>query len=481
MASFGDFLSFLTNGQPPINVPATGQKNTELPPWYNDYTQGLLSKANQWANEPYTPYTGPRVAPVDPLTDQAVSTIQNTIPQTGAYYGAAADMFGKGTSGSALSAANPYFSAAAGMGGGADFGASNALATAGANAPGGLPLAQPLIDKATNQSALSNAMPFVRNASGQWPDEFSKYMSPYTGQVVDEMGRLSNRNLTERLLPALNDTFIRSGGTRGGMNSNLGTSSERLGRDVAADLLGQQAGALEAGYKTSADIFGSDKNRQTQLAQITGNLTAADMEALIKGGATLGDLAEAGAQRKISGAGVLGSNAASAGNLALGAQRNMIDIGANVGQLSSGDLNRYIAGGQGLGNLATDVSNTGIKTAGALSDLGSIFTANKQNNLDTAYGDFKAQRDWPVTSSGVALDLANKVKLPESGTTYTYGPADMYGSSPLAQLGSLGLTWGAISDMLNNKKDSSGGTDYSAVMGYLKDILAKNQTAPVKT
>lgn len=446
MSSFTDFLSFLSNGQPPINAPSTGQTNTELPPWYNDYTQSILAKGAQWGAEPYAAYTGPRVAPVNDTYGQAKDTLTGIGEGTSQFYGSAADLINQGTSGSALTAANPYFQTAAGMTPSADYGASNSMATAGGNAPGGLPLAKPLVDRATNQSALTNAMPFVKNAAGEWPDEFQRYMSPYTGQVVDEMARLSNRDLTEKFLPALNDTFIRSGGTRGGLNSNLDTSAVRLGRDVMQDLGGRQASALEAGYKTSADIFGADQNRQAQLAQTVGNLTASDMDALIRGGATLGDLAERAAGRKISAAGVLGSNATGAGNIALGAQRNMADIGANVGALSSQDLTRDIQGGSTLADMGSNWARTGVDVSRGLSDIAKVYQDNTQANLNTGYSDFLAQRDYPITQANAMRDLLNGMKIPEATTEYKYQPADAYGASPLAQMAQLATLWGAFTD-----------------------------------
>ena len=462
MSSFSDFLSFLSNGQPPINAPSTGQTNTELPPWYNDYTQSILAKGAQWGAEPYTPYTGPRVAPVNETYGQAKDVLSGIGEGSAQYYGAAAGLINQGTSGSALTAANPYFAKASGMTPSADYGASNAMATAGGNAPGGLPMAKPLIDRATSQSALTNAQPFVKNAAGEWPDEFQKYMSPYTSQVTDEMARLSNRDLTEKFLPALNDTFIRSGGTRGGMNSNLDTSAVRLGRDVMQDLGGRQASALEAGYKTSADIFGSDQNRQTQLAQIVGNLTASDMDALIKSGATLGDLAERAAGRQISAAGVLGSNATGAGNIALGAQRNMVDMGQAAGALSSQDLTRAIQGGSAMGDMGTNWARTGVDVSRGLSDVAKVYQDNTQANLNTAYSDFTTQRDWPLTQAKAQQDLLTGMKIPEATTTYDYKPADAYGASPLSQMAQMAMLWGAMTDK-GGGGGGGGGTDWSKI------------------
>lgn len=62
---------FLFNGSPPPAVTTTSSSTTSLPQWWQDYAQGILSKANQLAATPYTPYPGPRQAPFS--ADQAQS------------------------------------------------------------------------------------------------------------------------------------------------------------------------------------------------------------------------------------------------------------------------------------------------------------------------------------------------------------------------------------------------------------------------
>lgn len=475
MSSVSDFLDMLFNGQAPENVPSTNQRSIEYPPWYNDYVTDQLSKVATYTNEPYTAYPGPRVAGVDPAFGQAKDMLTGISGSAPGYYGAAASLLTQGANGSALDAANPYLQSAFNMSPSVDFGGSNSLATSGALAPGGLPLALPLVNRATSMSAAGAARPFAETAAAMWPDYVDEYMSPYTSNVVDEMERLSNRNLSESLIPALRDQFVRSGGGGYGLNSREGDLSVRLGRDVAADLLGQQAGALEAGYKTSADIFGSDMSRQMGLAQIMGNLTAADMDALIKGGATLGDLAERGAQRQISGAGVLGQNAAAEGNIQLGAQRNAADIGLGIGNLSAGDYNRMITGGIGLGNLGNNATQSGLDLSKALTDIGSHYEANTQANLDTAYKDFTEQRDWPLMQAARALGLTNGLQLPRVEDEYTYGPANMYGPSPMAEIGSLLMSIAGIKDIFGGEggSGSGGGSGGNGYTDWL-DLILKN-------
>lgn len=264
MSSITDFMSFLSNGQAPPSVPSYDQTSHQLPPWYNDYTQQILNKTAQYANEPYAPYTGPRNAPVNPMVDQAAQVAQSLYPTSRAYYDTAAKMLTGGPA--------------------SGFGAGSAPDT-GAGTPGG-------------SGALSNYV----DIAGGFPANASKYMSPYTSSVVDEMARLSKRNLTENLLPSLQDEFIRTGGNRYGLNSREGDLAVRLGRDVAADLLGQQTGALESGYKTAADIYGQDvMNTQRGAGQLADIGTASSATGVSNVGALtgLGNLYQSNQQKNL--------------------------------------------------------------------------------------------------------------------------------------------------------------------------------------
>lgn len=72
-------LDFLFQGNPPPATNATVQNQTNMPDWYQAYTQGLLSRSNAIAAEPYQPYTGPRIASPTADTQTAYDiTRQNT-------------------------------------------------------------------------------------------------------------------------------------------------------------------------------------------------------------------------------------------------------------------------------------------------------------------------------------------------------------------------------------------------------------------
>lgn len=150
---------------------------------------------------------------------------------------------------------------------------------AGANTAGAVPTATGYVNNAVNA---------VAGPSRDWPQEYAKYMSPYTASVVDEIGRLGNRNFTENIAPAVDSSFIGNGQFGSTRNAEI---MGRAARDSAADTLGKQSMALESGYKTAADIFGNDADR-TQRQQSLQAQTS------LSAGKTLGDLMlQTGAQQ----------------------------------------------------------------------------------------------------------------------------------------------------------------------------------------
>ena len=62
------------------------------------------------------------------------------------------------------------------------------------------------------QPMLATAGEYATNAgSGFDEGEFNQYMNPYMDGVTNQIARLGARNLSEDILPAVGDTFIRSG------------------------------------------------------------------------------------------------------------------------------------------------------------------------------------------------------------------------------------------------------------------------------
>jgi hypothetical protein len=124
-------------------------------------------------------------------------------------------------------------------------------------------------DRGTWAPHIQSAVEGIGRATTAFPESREAYMNPYQREVVDRIGELGNRNLQERLLPALEAKFIRQGQHGGSRHAQLAT---QLARDVNAETLGQQRQALQEGYKQSADIHQADRMHQLEGARLSSAL-----------------------------------------------------------------------------------------------------------------------------------------------------------------------------------------------------------------
>lgn len=145
---------------------------------------------------------------------------------------------------------------------------------------------------ATNwQGPLQQAESAAGSVSGGFnPGQFQQYLSPYIGGVVNEIGRLGQRNLEEKALPTLENEFVGNGQFASDRNR---TMAERLVRDTNADITGQQGMALQGAYQSAMQNYGQGQSTANQaasnlggLAQMNQALTAGTAGALSASGAT---------------------------------------------------------------------------------------------------------------------------------------------------------------------------------------------------
>jgi hypothetical protein len=122
--------------------------------------------------------------------------------------------------------------------------------------------------------------------------DISQFYNPFQQSVVDEMARQSQRNVERNLLPQLKGAFVGSGGL--GSQRYAGATGQVLA-DVSADLLGQQAKTMSAGYGAALDAALRQKAQQAQAAQVLGGLGQAEQAAATSGLKMLSDL---GAQQQ---------------------------------------------------------------------------------------------------------------------------------------------------------------------------------------
>jgi hypothetical protein len=87
--------------------------------------------------------------------------------------------------------------------------------------------------------------------------------------VVNEMARLQRQNINENVMPNLNAGAIGAG--QCGSQRQLQATGNTM-RDMQANLLGQQTGALQAGYTNAQNQAQQDLTRMGQSGQMLGNL-----------------------------------------------------------------------------------------------------------------------------------------------------------------------------------------------------------------
>ena len=122
------------------------------------------------------------------------------------------------------------------------------------------------------------------------PDVIGDYMNPYTSGVVDEMGRLTQRNVQENILPNLGAGAVGSG--QFGSRRQQQLTGQTL-RDIQSDLAGRQGQMLQQGYNTAATTAQADLQRALQAGQGFTNLGQEQMQLGQGGLKTLFDLGSA--------------------------------------------------------------------------------------------------------------------------------------------------------------------------------------------
>jgi len=129
-------------------------------------------------------------------------------------------------------------------------------------------------------------------AQGITPERIQALMNPYTSNVVDEMGRLSQQNMQRNMIPTMKAGFV---GT-GGLGSQRYANAMGQGMaDVQSGLTGQQYGALSQGYSQAMKGALDEASLLNQTAGTQGKLAdIAQTEALTGAGA----LTKAGAERQ---------------------------------------------------------------------------------------------------------------------------------------------------------------------------------------
>jgi hypothetical protein len=263
-----------------------------------------------------------------------------------------------------------------------------------------------------NTDITGAAAPYMAAASKTLPGNVNDYMNPYVGGVINRAELEANRNFNENIMPTLDNKFTSSGQYGSSAHER---EANRAARDLTEGVQSQSLGALSQAYNTAGTQFQADASRQAQLAATAGNQ----------------------AQQE-------GALALQAGTL--------------------------------QGNLGEATQAAGLKDVAALDASGSEQQQQGQRNLDTAYGDFQAQRDFPKTQVDWLSSVIRGLPAPTSTSTTSTGPASVYQPSALSQIGSILTAGKGISDIFNSDNSN---TPVKARGGYIRK--AKGGSVPHST
>jgi hypothetical protein len=395
---------FLFNGNPPPSVTTYGTATNNLPQWYQDYLQGIAASGNAIAAQPYQPYVDASGSPIPRIADftqDQQGAMQMVRDNVGNYQPAV------NTSINNLSQINPFM---------------------------GINAGQPYLSQAAGMDALGAASPFLGAAAQSSAGQVGQYMSPYLDQVMDRAGALGARNLNERLLPAVQDTFTRAG-QMGSARQTEATG--RALRDVNESVIAQQGQLANQGYMQAMQAAQGDLGRFGQIGQTVGQL-------------------------------------------GLGMQGNMANIGQVSGQLTNTGAANAITAGSELAKSGQIGQAMDIKDAAALQEVGGQQQQLDQRNLSLAFDDFQTQTQYPQTQLSFLSNLLRGYQMPTSSTTMQQRP---YGDPTPPGLATLASGIGGIASLFGRKRGgriTHGALSKAHRSGEKKIERAVNKKAPLR-
>lgn len=221
------------------------------------------------------------------------------------------------------------------------------------------------------------------------PDVIADYMNPYTSSVVDEMGRLTQRNVQENILPNLGAAAVGSG--QFGSRRQAQVTGNSL-RDIQSDLLGKQMQALQQGYTSAGTTAQNDLTRALHAGQAFENLGQAQQGMGLAGLKTMADY---GGQQQAQGQRLLDYPMAQTQQFAKLLQGYQMPTGTTTQETGSGGYS-----GSPLSQIA-----------GLGSLVSSLFPNTSVTDAQKAYYD----RGGKPLADGGPIRKANGVRLADGG------------------------------------------------------------------
>lgn len=366
-------------GQPQQQAQPTSSTvtQTNLPEYARPYFENLLQRAQATSEQPYTPYTGQRIADLAPQTQQAISNISQNV----------------GT-------AQPYIQGAGTALGGV---AGNLATVSGYQAPS---------IQSTYQAGSYTPTAAIMQPAQMWNQQVAQqYMSPYQQSVTDiakqEAARQSGiQGLAEQAQAT-------QAGGYGGYRQGLVESERQRNLGMLQNQI-QQQGA-QAAYNQAAQQFSADRAAQLQAAQ------AAQAASQFGYGATQQALQAQGAQ-------------------SLQAQQAQAAANQAAAQLQLGAGQAGLGLAQGLGSLGTTAQRAGAFDVSQLLSAGNIQQQAQQAQLNQAYQDFMAQQYYPMQQEQFLSSILRGTVVQPSTLQATYQqPYDPVSQALALGIGGAGL------------------------------------------
>lgn len=136
---------------------------------------------------------------------------------------------------------------------------------------------------------LTQAQQYLGQGANVDQADINAFMNPYTQNVVNEMGRLSQQNIQRNVMPSLIGGAVGTGDL--GSRRYAGALGQSMA-DIQKNLTGQQYGALSKGYEGAleaafkqAGLEQSAADKQATMARMEQELGLKGAEALTKAGA----------------------------------------------------------------------------------------------------------------------------------------------------------------------------------------------------
>lgn len=353
---------------------------TTIPEWAKPYATRVLGEAENLAyNRPYQPYTGQRMAGLNPLQEQALLTTQALAPSAN-------------------------IQQATGLAGLAGLTAMEA----GQYTP---TQAQQFFTSPELQGFQMTAPERV-GADRFSTQAMQDYMSPYMTGVVEQQKQAAMQDYA-RQIPGLQAAGIRAG-ARGGTREALLQSEAQ--RNLQQQLSGIEATGRQQAFQQAAQQFGADRAAAMQAAQLNQAAALQAQQQGISQQQALNQLrlqsAGMGAQYGLGGAEL--------------AERSR-QFGAGLGLQG---LQQQLAAAGTLGQLGQTGFGQQMQALQAQQQAGAGLQAMEQQRLEQQYQDFLAAQRYPYAQLGFMSDILRGT--PASGAVQT-----LYQAAP-STLGQVG-------------------------------------------